>query len=83
MEKQITNYLLEWNFNLKKGRIVLFFEGTKEITPELNSESFQNIIQVLKKGNAFLKDGIFYNKFLKPSTKLQEFINQDINEIKL
>lgn len=67
MERKIINYLLEWNYNSKKGRIVLFFDNSNEITPILDSVDFQSIFQVLNKGNAFLKDGVFYNKFLKPS----------------
>lgn len=82
MERKITNYLLEWNYASKKGRIVLFFESVNEITPYLDFVDFQNILEVLKKENAFLKDGIFYNKLLKPS-KPVSLNNESINELNI
>jgi hypothetical protein len=70
MPRKIKNYLLEWNLELDKGRIIIIYEddSTERITINgsdyLKHNIFNSIVNVLKSNNPYL-DNItneIYNK---------------------
>lgn len=56
MKIKIVNYVLDWNYKIKKGTIILVFENEEsEAIRDLNQLDFLCFKSVLQKGNTFIE----------------------------